>query len=140
MTLFNDLIAQIPYNPVQTTARGLLAPLMKATGHVLYLVGALAEPGYTLTEEEVQRELADASEHLTGTVAAVGAAPLSRIAKERINAFVLAVDAAENEYPSWSADDRGNNLSALAHRAASLAAFLDGELVGINNSDPGRTL
>jgi len=139
MNTFAEAIAAIPYAPQSSTATGLLAPIMRACGHILYLVGLMAEPAYDLTDEEAQRELTDASEHLSRTLAVIADAPLSGAAKNRIGAFILAVGWASTEWQEWPEDERGNNLTALAHRATALAAFLDREFIAIN-ADPGRTL
>lgn len=140
ITDFQSAIAAIPYAPTQTSATGLVAAIMRASGHILYLTGALAEPGYTLTVEEAARELAAAKDHLTRTIAVAGAAPISATARQRVTAFVTAVLLAHDEYGEWPEDERGNNLRALADRAAALGAFFDFELAGLPNSDPGRTL
>lgn len=139
---FNEAIAAIPFNPNQSTATGLVAAIMRATGHILYLVGALAEgtENYELTDEEARRELQHAEGHLIRTSAVAESAPISATAKTYINAFVTAVVYANAEWESWDADTRGPNLRALADRAAALGAYLDLELAGIGASDPGRTL
>lgn len=140
MTTFAEALADIPYQPTDVQATGLLAPIVRACGHILYLVGAIAEPGYTLAEGEAIRELEHAEAHLTSTVATADHAPISNSAKTRVRAFCVAVQQARIEFNEWAEDDRGSNLKALADRAAALAAFFDLELAGVQQSDPGRTL
>ena len=140
MTNFREAIAAIPHNPSDQMATGILAPIMRASGHILYAVGALAEPGYNLTDEEVGREIDAAAAHLIGTVTTAERAPLSTAAKDIVRNFSTAVLAAGLEYRDWPHDERGRNLKDLADRATSLAAFFDNELAAVRGSQPGRTL
>jgi hypothetical protein len=137
---FREAIASIPYAPNQTQATGIVAPIMRATGHILYLVGALAEPGYVLTDEEAFNELVAAQGHLSTTAASYEQAPLSSVCAGHIGSFIAAVRLAHDEYAEWPEEERGRNLKDLADRAASLGSILDLELTGIRSSDPGRTL
>ena len=142
---FRETIAAIAYRPNQVEATGLLAPIIRATGHILYVTAALAveaeEPeAYHLTDEEALRELTAAAGHLSRTVATTEAAPVSNACKQHVILFCDAVRLAGEEYPLWSDEDRGPSLKDLADRAAQLGAFLDGELAGLRGSDPGRTL
>jgi hypothetical protein len=113
---------------------------MRATGHILYVVGAFAEPNYVLTDEEVQRELTDASTHLVGTSAVAAGAPISTIVKRKIDNFVDAVHYASEEYHEWPAEERGPNLASLANAATALGTLFDADLAGVTDSNPGRSL
>lgn len=137
---FREAIAAIPYAPVEPNATGIVAPIMRASGHILYTVGALAEPGYTIPEEEVLNELRAAQAHLTGTIAAVATAAVSTACIERVSTYVIAVGLAADEYADWPEDERGRNLKDLADRSAALGSFFDTELAGLYRSDPGRSL
>lgn len=137
---FTDSIEAIPFQPGGQMATGLLAPLIRSMGHVLYCCGASAEPSYTLTIQEVQDELTHATDHLATTLEVVHNAPLSQRAKDLILHYVQAVHDAQTESAAWSADDTTANFKNLANRAAALAAFLDGECVGLRGSYPGSSL
>ena len=140
MTTFREAVNAIPFAPTDSIATGLLAPIMRAAGHILYLVGAFAEPGYTLTDDEVRRELEHAAAHLVGTRTVAEQAPISSTIRSHINAFIEAVTYAGLEYPEWPEDERGPNLKDLADRTAALGSAFDLELAGIRHSNPGRTL
>lgn len=137
---FSADIAEIPFNPAQQTATGLLAPIMRASGHILYTMAAIADEGYTISDEEVQRELEHAAGHLIATTATVDDAPVSAACKNIVRAFCAATLAAHQEWTSWPEADRTNNLRHLANRASAIGAFFDGELAGVFNSDPGSSL
>lgn len=142
---FREAISAITYRPNQAEATGLLAPIIRASGHILYVTAALAveaeEPeAYHLTDEEALRELTAAAGHLSRTVATAEQAPISTACKDLLIIYCDAVRLAGEEYPLWSDEDRGPNLKDLADRTAQLGAFLDGELAGLRGSDPGRTL
>jgi hypothetical protein len=144
---FREAIAAIPYRSAQPNATGVLAPIVRATGHILYVTATLASSEqtperYTLTDEEAHRELQAAAAHLTRVPTAAEQAPVSAACKALIISFCNAVAEANAEYDDWEPDDRGTNLKDLADRAAALASFLDYELLGLQQgaSDPGRTL
>lgn len=137
---FREVIAAIPFNPTGDTATGLVAPIMRATGHILYVIGAFAEPDYVLSDEEVQRELTDANAHLSGTTATAQDAPISAAIRAQIINFVNAVHYAAEEYPEWPTEERGPNLASLANAATALGTLFDAELAGVTDSNPGRSL
>jgi hypothetical protein len=140
MTTFATNIAAIPYNPGAQAATGLFAPIMRAAGHILYAMAAVADTGYTIPDDEVRRELEHAAGHLTTTIGAADIAPISANAKLYISHFCGAVLCAGLEWAEWTEDQRGQNLKDLANRAAAIAAFCDLELAGVRGSDPGRSL
>lgn len=137
---FSEYLTQIPFNADRASASGLLAPIIRASGHILYAMAAFADPGYTIPDEEVRVELNHATAHLASTPETVEAAPISSACKTIINAFVLATEASVNEWNDWTADQKGQNLRDLANRAAAIGAFLDGELAGVPGSYPGSTV
>lgn len=137
---FRDQIALIPFSSSQRDATGILAPLVRSMGHVLYACAAIADEGYAIEETEVKNELDHAAGHLSTSLAEVHRAPLSQRGKDLILYYVEAVHNARDEFTAWSSDDRINNLKDLANRAAALAAFLDAECIGIRDSQPGSSL
>ena len=140
MTTFAEAIAAVPFSGTSSAATGLLAPIMRATGHILYAVAANADEGYTITDEEVRRELEHAAGHLHSTVSTADAAPISTVCKERVRAFCEATLAAGLEWSDWPEAERGNNLRHLANRAAALGVIFDQELAGVRGSDAGSSL
>jgi hypothetical protein len=140
VTSFATKIAAIPYNPINQEASGLFAPIMRAAGHILYAMAAYADPGYTIPEEEIRRELQHATNHLASTASTADAAPISTSIKEQITRFCDAVYYASVEWPEWPEESRSQNLKNLANRATAIAAYCDWELAGIRNSDPGQSL
>lgn len=138
---FNAALETIPYSPAQSDARGLLAPLMRASGHILYLIGATAEEKHVVMPEEEKNELTAAAAHLADT-SLLTLPVISDEANRHIKTFVTAVGIARDNFEGWSPEDRTTALRNLANRAAGLGAFLDRELTGINpaQSDPGSAL
>ena len=138
---FTDHINAIPYDAtIPDRATGILAPIMRTTGHILYLYGALAEPGYVLNEEEAHRELEHAADHLRATDSYISEAPISTRAKDILTNFINATRVASEEWDNWPETDRGPRLRDLANRAAAIGSFLDGELAGIEGAHPGSSL
>lgn len=137
---FRESINAIPYAPSQPSATGLLAPIIRAMGHILYVAATAADPNTALADAEAINELTEAKVHLLGTLAVVHNAPLSEVGKTAILNWVDAVNAANDEWNDWPADERPSSLKDLANRCAALAALLDLELVGLRNSDPGSSL
>jgi hypothetical protein len=137
---FREAIAAIPFQSEQPNATGLLAPITRATGHIMYVIATLADTAYELSDEEAVTELGHATTHLTRTIATAEQAPISTRSRSLIAAWVNAVAAAMVEYNDWPADERGRNLKDLADRSAALAAHFDFEFAGLSGSDPGRSL
>lgn len=137
---FAEAIERIPYTSTNQNATGVFAPIMRASGHILYACAAQADEGYTVTPEEIQNELQHASSHLVTTAVSAESSPLSSTAKTYISAFYDATQTAAEEYPDWPETERIQNLRSLADRAASIAAFFDNEYAGIRDSNPGTTL
>lgn len=137
---FAQHIAAIPFEPTTGQATGVLAPIMRATGHILYCLGAIAEPGYVLTTEEAVDELKHAAAHLAETPVQTADLPISAIAKIYVTEFCGAVNAAADEYAGWTGGSRGPNLKDLSNRAAAVGSFFDKEALGSWDSNPGHTL
>lgn len=140
MSVYANLIGSIPYNPTAAAATGFLPPLMRAIGHILFATAAASsEPAY-ITEEEIERELQEAQNHLSSTNFPYTAFSLSAIATGHCERFVECVSLAAVSYTGWNAEERAYNLSTLADAAAGFAAYLDYELLGVAGSDPGTSL
>lgn len=138
VTTFSTVLATIPYTPSQANAKGLLPMMIRSMGHIIYCVGALADPNYKFTEAEMQNELDHAAEHLDASVV-LEAHALSTTAKEYIIAYCTAVGHAKDSARFWPEAERTRLLRDLANRTAGLGAFLDREFIGIA-SDPGTSL
>jgi hypothetical protein len=143
---FNEFIAPIPYRPAREYATGVLAPLLRSMGHILYLTAILAqetnnEGEIKMPEEEKQNELNHAAAHLDATPLANDTGTFSTNAKANILTYATAVAHARDSFHNWTPQDRLICLRNLANRAAGLAASLDRELIGLTpeNSDPGTS-
>lgn len=131
----------IPYAPRQEQAKGFIAPLVRSIGHILYLVGAYNEERYTLTDEEAQKELTDAADHLATTL--VSDTPLiSGTAKSYISALGDALAHATVGWASFTDDQKATLIRNLANRAAGAASYYDTEFAGLTaaETDPGSAL
>lgn len=144
ITEFTNNLEVIPYAPQSQVAKGLLAPLLRASGHVLYLLAATAQTPeggeHLLTIEEEIHELTAASEHLAGTN--VSTAVLSEATRAHVAALQQGYADIATNFTAWNLADRLRGLRSLTNRTAGLAARLDRELAGISRdfSDPGISL
>lgn len=140
-TILNTL-GMIPYLPQQQYAKGILPPIMRAAGHLLYLRADLANEQANfnhLTAEEQKNEVMHAREHLAGANLPVDLPTLSITAKNHIINLITGVEILYALWDGLSAEQRINAVASAAHRTSGLACFLDRELTGITsgNSDPG---
>lgn len=133
-----ELLNQIPFQPTGANATGMLTCIVRSMGHILYLVGMLAEDGYTMSDEEQQNELDHAASHLDASIVAASNT-LSTTTKQMVTAYISAVEHCKASALSWGTDDKKRTLRDLANRAAGLAAVLDRECIGIA-SNPGSSL
>lgn len=142
---FTTALAVIPYAPTRPEARGIIAPLLRATGHLLFLLAHMSIPANDthtqLTPEEQLNELTHARTHLSGGNY-TDLPTVSTTAKGYYTAFIAGVETARSNWASWAADARIGALRDLTNRAAGLGTILDRELTGIDHadSDPGSTL
>ena len=148
---FTEFLSNIPYRPREQTAKGVLAPLVRSMGHILYLVAVLAHEQNTpegtayfeiLSDEEKRNELIHAAAHLDAAALARDATVLSSRAKTNLLSYAVAVNYARDGYTEWSPEERLLLYRNLANRAAGLAAMLDRELIGLSadRSDAGTSL
>lgn len=144
-TQFSTAIATIPFAPRQENAKGIIAPLIRATGHLLFLLAHItvqASENHTpLTDTEQQQELTDAANHLTASNFP-DLPTVSTTAKTHLAAFVLGVNNARDNWTTWAADARGGALRDLTNRAAAIGTILDREFTGLaaNAVDPGSSI
>ena len=136
MTFAAD-IAAIPYDPTSPDATGFLAPVLRASGHLLFALAAHSDPDTTLTDEEILGEIQHAKGHWD---AIYHGQALSTAADIKVQAFGLALQSALNEFEGWDDATRSSNLRQLAHGIVGLGTLLDRELVGLTNSQPGYAL
>lgn len=146
MTTFAEEIAKVPYTPRQTDAAGLLAPVFRAVGHILFATAlsstqtpdaAGTAPIVAVTDEEILEELRHAGAHWNAINQGEN---LSTATGQVITALGAGITNAVAEYPEWPAATKTSNLRDLANRTAGLASVLDRELAGIRDSDPGYAL
>lgn len=132
-------IAAIPLTARQTDAKGFLPPIIRATGHLLFvLADAATEEGHRiLTDDEALEELTHAKGHWDAITTNEA---ISTPTKTLITAFGKAVSSAITEFPDWDRNARITNLRDLGNRAAGISAALDRELVGLRDSDAGLSL
>jgi hypothetical protein len=134
-------ISQTLIAPTQTNATGLVAPLLRATGHLLYALAASSSTPPTMTPEEERDEIAAAALHLNATFTAPDECLTVNI-KDFQSSLVRNVNSAVAGWTNWSAEDHPRVLMALINECLSFGCRLDRELAGIRNSDsnPGSAL
>ena len=137
----------IVYNATSTNARGLIAPLIRASGHILFLLAALdhmeQNPTATplMTEEEQINEFRHAQTHLDAENLPT-LAILSEAARGRLIYLSTYVASAARNYETWTPEQRMDITREFANRIAGLGASLDRELAGVSagESDAGTSL
>jgi hypothetical protein len=130
-------IAAVPYDPTGPNASGFLAPVLRASGHLLFALAAHSDPDTTLSDEEILGEIQHAKGHWD---AIYHGAALSVAADIKVQAFGDALQSALEEFEGWDETIRSSNLRQLADGIVGLGALLDRELVGLTNSQPGYAL
>jgi hypothetical protein len=134
---FADTIKELPFAPQTQNGRGFFPPMFRASQHILFLVACVNDKDVKVSEAEAQDELKQALDHWN---ARAETQALSTNATTRFNLVGRALTEAVAEYKNWDEKTRTTNLQDLAHRIALLAADADRELLGIRESDPGRSL
>jgi hypothetical protein len=123
----------------QANATGLIGPLMRAMGHLLYALAASAATPPTATPEEIKDEINAAAAHLLGT---------TNISEDCLsNEIIVALDTIQETtnhanvlWDNWEDNVKKENLILLINAYMSVATKLDRELAGITDSDPGSSL
>jgi hypothetical protein len=140
---FLATIQTIPYRPNTQDATGLLPPIVRSMGHILYTAAAIAnakDNGPTLTAEEIHNEFNHAKEHLNATEDILAQDILSELVKTYIKIYKQAITDLNDAWEGWSVEDQLYSIMATANAAVALAAALDRELTGFTRSDPGFNL
>lgn len=146
---YTTFASEIPYRPRGTNATGLLAPLVRSMGHILFLLGmTAAETDRSdtavplMTPEEKINELAHAKDHLPPLVDITDSPALSVPAKTNILCYYTLINTLNTDWAGWDHEAQINTLRVTTNAAAALAAFLDRELAGFRSdqSDPGTSL
>jgi len=145
-TQFIAYAREIPYNPRHENASGLLAPLVRSMGHILFLMACVAsekegEPPI-MTPEEKQNELTHAKDHIPPLTEITESTALSNAAKAHIVNYAALIASLHTDWAGWEHDSQVETLRATTNAAAALAAFFDRELAGFRSdqSDPGISL
>lgn len=134
---FTDTIRSIPFAASTPNGRGFLPPMLRGMGHLLYLLGCLADEAMTVTVEQATTELTAAREHWNARTATEN---VSTATLGIADLLATAIGEAIREYPDWGEDARISNLRDLNHRILAFSASLDRELVGLRDSDAGTAL
>ena len=138
MATFEEAIATIPFTPSTEQGRGYLPPFMRAGGHLLYLLGRLSDtPTRRPTDNQVRSELDSLKLHFDNFIVPDY---MSNRAKELTQNWRNAFDALDTEILGWEQDTRITNLQMLENRLMAVVSFMDREILGIQNSDPGNQL
>ncbi len=138
MTTFAENILALPFNPTTENGKGFLPALMRASGHFLYLLGRLSDtPTRRPTDIQIREEIDSIKLHLTDFEVPDF---LSEQAKTYVGAFSNSFTSLDTEIAEWDSDTRIANLRSLANRTIQLTAFLDREILGMRDSDPGQSL
>lgn len=135
---FADTIATIPFNPATEEGKGFLPTFFRAGGHLLYLVGRLYDtPTRRPTDNQVEQEFEAMTRHLAEITVPDF---MSEQAKTYVTNFLASFNSLKEEYFAWEEQARKDNLVMLANRGIQIASFLDREILGLRDSDPGQSI
>jgi len=130
-------IAALPFAPAQPEAVGLLPPIARTLGHLMFVLEHVAAERNALTEDELLAELTHARSHWDAINTNEA---LSFATTAELNKVGAAIRSAAREYGGWDRDNRIRNLRDLSNRIVGFTVALDRELVGSRVSDPGFNL
>lgn len=137
---FTDDLAALPIQSNTQDAKGFLPPILRAAGHLLFVLGNAADETIELTEEN-ETELLDELVHAKGHWDAITRNDaISTEATARLDAFGTAFTSAITEFGGWDRQAKLRNTRDLANRIVSFAAAMDRELVGLTDSSAGTVL
>lgn len=134
---FTDTLATLPFTPQTPNGSGFFPPMLRAMGHVLYLTACLADENIEVTDEQAGTELSAAITHWGERTGTENVSTDATTQADRIASLLFE---AREEFSGWPEADKLNNIRGIAQRIVGYAAFLDRELVGLRDSDPGSTL
>ena len=135
---FADSIKNLPFEAKQPNAKGILPPIIRAIGHIVFVAACVSDEKVAITNDEAKAELTHAKEHWDAIAA--GNPNLSDASRTALVFFGITLGDALNEFDEWDDKGRVKNLKDLAQRAAALSAAFDREFIGILDSDPGLSL
>jgi hypothetical protein len=134
-TAFTQIIQPLLTPPATTsTGQGILGPLMRAYGHLLWSLAKSFED--TLTSDERQAELQHASDHVGSLDLTTPALSTSSFAA--IETFQTALIHARLYCDGWDHETSTTNLRSLANAAVYLCTALDRDVLGLR-ADPGAS-
>lgn len=135
---FEENIQKISFIPQTENGRGFLPPILRISGHFLYLLGRLSDtPTRRPTENQIRQELDAVSNHLTDFTIPTF---LSQTSKDILYAMLSAQEDLKAEFFSWNEEAQISNLRSLANRLVEVLVLLDREVLGLRDSDSGASL
>src|SRR3954471_13556448 len=99
---FSDTINSIPFTPRTQNGSGFLPPIVRAQGHVLYLLGVLADEDVTVDEADALSELTAAEQHFHARADA--SETVSTATRGLATLLNTALAEAVAEFPDWDQD------------------------------------
>jgi hypothetical protein len=134
---FTEQLALLPFSASTPNGRGFLPPIVRSLGHILYLVGCIADPTVEVTNDQAIVELGHASTHWNARTTPANLSTITATYAANIHRLIeLAIE----EYGDWTDETRITNLRNVTNRILQFTAALDREYAGIRDSDPGSSL
>lgn len=135
---FEEAISEISFAPSTENGAGLLPPLTRTAGHLLYLLGRLSDtPTRRPTDNQIREEIDSTKIHLTNLTIPDY---LSTSTKDILDKWMRASEALFEQIATWEMETRIQNLRALCNRTIQLMVVLDRETLGLTESDAGQSL
>jgi len=138
MTTFAEHLATIPFTTRSQEAVGFLPPMIRALGHLTFVLAVVADEDDTsMTDEDILAELDHAIVHWNQIADPETTSVASTTQVNELNRLLAL---AKTEWPDWEHKDRVKNIRDTANRIVGFTVALDRELVGLRDSDAGSQL
>jgi hypothetical protein len=138
---FSDELRRTPTTPTQTTAQGIVPPLIRTTAHLTHVLSDILNQRQW-TPDDMLAEMLQIRTHINALQ--INANTVSDQCNGILAALAALVHTYTTEFPSWDTSTNEPrealvNTQAVLDRISAVSTVLDRELAGIY-SDPGRDI
>ena len=135
---FAEALDAVPLNAQGPDPIGFLPPILRAQGHMAFVLAVVADEDDTsMTDAQLFEELEHARLHWAAIATTEN---ISATARQSISNLADLFNGLHDEWGAWERADRVKNLRDVANRIVGFGATLDRELIGLTGSDAGTQL
>ena len=112
------VLDEVGEQPTEVQSFGLIAPLMRASGHLLFALAGMKNEteAAQMTAEEVSREISDAATHLN--IQRTEPSILSTTSQRHLTDIASACTYAAENNPEWTTEQREQVLTVIVNNVA----------------------